>query len=156
MSTLLHRSAQRLDDLAFRLEAALTAQLRKCQSDVARLTAAVLHHNPRQGLAYARERLQDFRSRLDRSLERTLRRADLRIGALDARLHALSPLAVLDRGYALVLSAEGSLIRSIVQLNPGDELTTRLADGAFASRVESTAPNNPTSTYATRKKRRKN
>ncbi len=154
LSTLLHRSAQRLDDLAFRLEAALTAQLRQRQSDVARLTAVVLHHNPRQGLAYARVRLQDLRSRLDRSLERTLRRVDLRIGALDARLHALSPLAVLDRGYALVLNDEGSLIRSIAQLNPGDQLTTRLADGAFASRVESTVPNN--STNATRKKKRKN
>jgi exodeoxyribonuclease VII large subunit len=156
ISTLLHRSAQRLDDLAFRLEAALATQLRQRQSDVARLSAAVLHHNPRQGLAQARERLQDFRTRLDRSLERTLRRAALRIGALDARLHALSPLAVLDRGYALVLTGEGSLIRSIAQLNAGDQLTTRLADGAFASRVESTAPNSPTPTKAIRNKKRKN
>jgi exodeoxyribonuclease VII large subunit len=156
MSTLLHRSAQRLDDLAFRLEAALATQLRQRQTDVARLAAAVLHRNPLQGLAHTRERLQDFRTRLDRSLERTLRRATLRIGALDARLQALSPLAVLDRGYALVLTDEGSLIRSIAQLNPGDQLTTRLADGAFASRVESTTPNNPTPSKAIRNKKRKN
>lgn len=152
ISMLLHRSAQRLDDLTFRLEGTLTTQLRQRQSDVARLAAAVLHHNPRQGLAYARERLKDFRTRIDRSLERTLRRATVRIGSLDARLHALSPLAVLDRGYALVLTAEGSLVRSITQLHLDDQLTTRLADGTFASRVESTAPNDP----AVRKKKRKN
>jgi exodeoxyribonuclease VII large subunit len=45
-------------------------------------------------------------------------------------------LAVLDRGYALVLDAQGGLIRSTTQIEPGDRLTTRLADGAFTSRVE--------------------
>jgi len=156
VATLVHRCAQRLEDLTFPLEGEQTKQISQRQKNVARLAAAVLHHNPRQGLAYARERLQDFRTRLDRSLGRTLRRATVRIGALDARLHALSPLAVLDRGYALVLTAEGSLIRSITQLNPGDELSTRLADGNFTSRVESTATNNPTPTNTTQKKKRKN
>ncbi len=47
-----------------------------------------------QPLAEAHERLQALRTRIDRSLERTLRRAAVRIGAVDARLHSLSPLAV--------------------------------------------------------------
>jgi exodeoxyribonuclease VII large subunit len=140
VSALLHRQAQRLDDFSFRLESALTAQLRQRQDQVADLAAAVLRHDPRQSLAEARERLQALRARIDRSLERTLRRAAVRIGALDARLNSLSPLAVLDRGYALVLSAQGALIRSTDQLTSGDQLTTRLADGSFTSRVESTAP----------------
>jgi len=140
VSTLLHRQAQRLDDFSFRLESALIAQLRHRQDRVADLSATVLRHDPRQALADARERLQALRTRIDRSLERTLRRAAVRIGAVDARLHSLSPLAVLDRGYALVLSEEGALIRSTTQLNPGDQLTTRLADGSFSSRVASTTP----------------
>ncbi len=137
VSTLLHRQAQRLDDFSFRLESALTAQLRHRQDRVADLAATVLRHDPRQALADARERLQALSNRIDRSLERTLRRTAVRIGAVDARLHSLSPLAVLDRGYALVLSAEGALIRSTTQLAAGDQLTTRLADGSFSSRVES-------------------
>jgi exodeoxyribonuclease VII large subunit len=60
--------------------------------------------------------------------------------ALDARLHSLSPLAVLQRGYALVLDAEGTLVRSAASLAPGDQVTTRLSDGAFTSRVESIPP----------------
>ena len=40
------------------------------------------------------------------------------VSSLDARLHSLSPLAVLDRGYALVLAAEGGLIRSTAQIAP--------------------------------------
>jgi exodeoxyribonuclease VII large subunit len=136
ISTLLHRQAQRLDDFSFRQDAALGGQLRQQQRQVAGLSAAVLRHDPRQAIAHAREHLQACRTRIDRSLERTLQRSAVRIGALNARLHSLSPLAVLDRGYALVLSADGSLIRSTAQIAPGDQLTTRLADGSFTSRVE--------------------
>jgi exodeoxyribonuclease VII large subunit len=140
ISALLHRSAQRLDDFSFRLESALTARLRQHQRRVAELAAAVLHHDPRQAVAHAREHLSDLSARLLRSLERLLQFSASALGALDGRLHSLSPLAVLDRGYALVLSADGALIRSTSQLNSGDRLTTRLADGAFLSRVESTQP----------------
>ena len=143
MSTLLHRAAQRVDDLAFRLESTLNTQLRQQQSQVAGLTADVLHHNPRHALAHARERLQACAGRLDRSLERTLRRSAVGIGALQARLHSLSPLAVLDRGYALVLTPEGALIRSIAQLKSDQTVATRLADGVFLSRVRSTSPQEP-------------
>ena len=140
VSALLHRQAQRLDDFTFRIESALTTHLRQHQDHVAHLAATVLRHDPRQALASARERLQALRSRIDRSLERTLRRAAVRLGAVDARLNSLSPLAVLDRGYALVLSVDGALIRSTTQLTSGDQVTTRLADGSFTSRVESTTP----------------
>ena len=152
VSTLIHRQAQRLDDFSFRLESALTAQLRRRQDGVADLAATVLRHDPRQALSEARERLQALSTRIDRSLERTMRRAVVRLGALDARLNALSPLAVLDRGYALVLSAEGALIRSTAQLTTGNRVTTRLADGSFTSRVESTAPSKPKSINSSTKK----
>jgi len=139
VSTLLRRSAQRFDDLAFRLESALAGLFRLRQLDVAGLTAAVLRRDPRQALAQARERLLACRARLDHSIERLHRASAANLSALDARLRSLSPLAVLDRGYALVLSDAGSLIRSTAQLATGDRLTTRLADGVFTSRVETTA-----------------
>jgi exodeoxyribonuclease VII large subunit len=106
---------------------------------VADLAAAVLRHDPRRDLGLARERLAACRTRLDRALERIGHASRARLGSLDARLRSLSPLAVLDRGYALVHDAEGGLVRSIQQIAPGSEVTTRLADGAFISRVESAA-----------------
>ncbi len=139
MAALLHRQAQRLDDLAFRLGTALTAQLRGCQDHVVALAAAVWRHDPRQDLAQARERLQAGRNHLQRTLERQLHSHASALSSLDARLDSLSPLAVLDRGYALVLNAEGGVVRSVAQIGPGDPLTTRLADGVFTSRVESKA-----------------
>jgi exodeoxyribonuclease VII large subunit len=80
---------------------------------------------------------------MDRSIDRKLQRSMVRVSAVAARLHSLSPLAVLDRGYALVMDAAGSLVRSTAQLNTGDQVTTRLADGSFSSRVESTSPSKP-------------
>ncbi len=74
---------------------------------------------------------------MDRMVERTIHTARARLSALDAQLNSLSPLAVLDRGYALVLNGEGGLIRSVTQLGLGDEVQTRLGDGSFRSRVES-------------------
>ena len=138
VTTLLHRLVQRLDDATQRLDSELTAQLRLRQNRIAELAAAVLRHDPRQNLAHARVHLADMRARLDRCLERLVQSSAASLNALDARLHSLSPLAVLDRGYALVLSAEGALVRSTAQIAAGDRVTTRLAEGSFASRVEST------------------
>ena len=138
VAALLHRSAQRVDELVFRQESTLTAQLRRRQSHLSELTASVLHADPRQSVAHAREHLTDFRARIERSLERLIQHFTSRQSALDARLHSLSPLAVLERGYALVLDAEGGVVRSASALAPGDQLLTRLADGQFTSRVETT------------------
>jgi exodeoxyribonuclease VII large subunit len=143
VSAFLHRLAQRFDEAVLCLDTNMTAPLRARQNRVAELAAAVLHHDPRPKLAHARQHLADYRARLGRSIERLLESSNSTLGALDARLHSLSPLAVLDRGYALVLSPNGGLIRSTTQLAPGDRVNTRLADGSFASRVESTAPHSP-------------
>jgi exodeoxyribonuclease VII large subunit len=141
ISSQLHRMAQRLDDLTFRQGAALSSVLLQHRRQVADLTAAVLRHDPRQRLAQARQRLQACRTRLEHSMERKLRASASSVVAFNARLHSLSPLAVLDRGYALVLGEDGALIRSAAQLAAGDKVVTRLSDGAFISRVESAASN---------------
>ncbi len=90
-------------------------------------------------------RLDDARARLDRLADRSrqaLRQihADrrLRLARLAAGLEALSPLAVLARGYSLTFRRDDlSLIRSAGQVQPGQFIVTRLADGQITSRVES-------------------
>jgi exodeoxyribonuclease VII large subunit len=134
--SILHRLNQRLDDLGFGAEASLRTILNRRNREVAELAAAVLHHDPRRQLGRTRERLSSRSTRLDRSAERTLSAANARLDALHARLHSLSPLAVLERGYALVRSSDGRVIRSIAQVAGGDHVTTRLTDGEFSSVVE--------------------
>ena len=146
VNTLLHRLAQRLDELSLRMETVVSEQLRWQLRDVADLTAAVLRHDPRQQLGRARERLAVCRTHLDRTLERKVHESAAHLSALDARLHSLSPLAVLERGYALVMDAAGVVVRTTNQIAAGDKVTTRLSDGAFISRVESAAKNIATKT----------
>ena len=50
-------------------------------------------------------------------------------------MHALSPLAVLDRGYALAFTSDGRLVRSAEQLAPGDTLVAQFARGSAAAQV---------------------
>jgi exodeoxyribonuclease VII large subunit len=137
--TLLHRLAQRLDELSFRLESETSARLRRRQQYLAELAAAVLRHDPRRKLAKVREELAACLTRLHRIQERRLHESAAYWSALDAQLQSLSPLAVLERGYALVLDGKNKVIRSTRQIGPGDRVITRLSDGAFISYVESSA-----------------
>ena len=136
MTAILRRLEQRLDDLDFRAEAVVRAFVRVRCDRCVDLSATVQQYDPRQRLAHAGAHLMDFRSRLGRSMERKIEASASRLRALDARLRSLSPLAVLHRGYALVLNQQGSVVRSAEQLATGERLTTRLAEGSFVSRVE--------------------
>ncbi len=60
------------------------------------------------------------------------------VEALRQRLHALSPLAVLDRGYSITYGPHGVVLRRAADTAPGVRLTTRLADGTVESEVSST------------------
>jgi exodeoxyribonuclease VII large subunit len=139
IASMLHAREQQLDDLAARMEDAVCEPLRVRERRVSDLAASVLRHDPRQSLGRARERLAAGRMHLERSMERSLHIQAGTASALDARLHSLSPLAVLDRGYAIVLDEHGGLVRSAAEVAPGDIVTTRVSKGAFTSRVESTA-----------------
>ena len=133
---ILRGQSQRLDDLEFRMEGSVSGLIRIRQRDVAEMAADVLHHEPRQMLARARERLGVSETRIERSVERTVRRWSARVDGIDGRLRSLSPLAVLERGYALVLNKDGVVIRSVSQVKDGERLRTRLSDGEFGSTVD--------------------
>jgi exodeoxyribonuclease VII large subunit len=129
---------QRLDDAAGRMESEITAKLRSLRGRAEELTAAVLRHDPRQQLGQARQRLTAGHARMELALTHRLHEAAVMRGGLDARLNALSPLAVLDRGYALVQDEAGRVVRDAAQLGLGEQVVTRVSRGRFTSRVEST------------------
>jgi len=59
-----------------------------------------------------------------------------RLGRLAAQLHALSPVAVLGRGYALARAPDGRLLRRVADLPAGTGFALAVSDGAVAARVE--------------------
>ena len=58
------------------------------------------------------------------------------LGNMAGRLDALSPLTVLSRGYAIVQKEDGSVIKSIKTMKPGDRITIRVAGGRFGALFE--------------------
>jgi exodeoxyribonuclease VII large subunit len=69
-----------------------------------------------------------------------LERAAAKLQRLDGQLQALSPLGILERGYALVFDERGGLVTRASQLAPGEQIEARLARGKVRARVESTSP----------------
>ena len=64
-----------------------------------------------------------------------LERQRHRLSAVSGRLDALSPLRILERGYALVRDAEGRVLKRVAQLAPGLAFRLRVTDGEVAARV---------------------
>jgi exodeoxyribonuclease VII large subunit len=80
-------------------------------------------------------RLGGLAHELPRIIANRLRTEDLRLDGLLRRLDALSPLAVLRRGYSLTTAADGAVVLRAKDVKPGDRLTTRLAEGRLTSEV---------------------
>jgi len=57
------------------------------------------------------------------------------LNQLSGRLEALSPVAILERGYALVFDSSGNLVKSSSRLKAGEEITARLAKGTITAKV---------------------
>ncbi|HEX3454462.1 MAG TPA: exodeoxyribonuclease VII large subunit [Gaiellaceae bacterium] len=136
-----HEQDTPLCDLAADVRASTpTAAARLVVPDLEELLASL--ERARSGLGRgARRSVERHRERLTASATRLERAAGLlverRRSALDrsaARLRALSPLATLERGYAIV-RREGAVVRSATGLAPGDEVDVKLAEGGFTGTV---------------------
>jgi exodeoxyribonuclease VII large subunit len=90
----------------------------------------------RNRIDQARVRLAALADRAVRGVRRSLDDRRHRLAQLAASLEALSPLAVLARGYSLTFTEAGAPVRSPADVSPGDRLRTRLATGQIFSRVE--------------------
>lgn len=154
--------AQRVDELAGGLVAAWRRDVARRRERIAALRARLRH--PGERLALGRRRLVDLDGRLTRAMARRQEEATARLGraedrllpamrarivdrrrrleAVEGRLRALSPLAVLGRGYAIVEGPAG-LVRDPADVAPGDALSVRVAAGAFQARVEASPQEQP-------------
>ena len=131
---------QRLDTLTEELHTALHTRLQQERTRLnlcaARLSApSVLSH-----IHHAADRLTRQKQLLLTSLHNRLGTHRARLETLAARLSAASPQNALDRGFALVSTADGRLARDAAALHPGDELRIRLARGETTATVNHPHP----------------
>jgi exodeoxyribonuclease VII large subunit len=139
LQTLLGRRGQRLDDLRHRLESAAVRRLRAPAGRLASLTTRIERQNPSVRLAQAGRRLESADQSLIRHTFTAIAVRTTRLDHASTRLQALSPVAVLNRGYALVYAADGQLLRSSAETQPGASIRARLAHGTLVAEVTGTS-----------------
>jgi exodeoxyribonuclease VII large subunit len=120
-----------------RLAAGLRARAAAARGRLDALARHAAFRRPFQPIFDLSRRLDELDARCLRAVRGRLRVARQHADAVTGRLESLSPLAVLGRGYSLTQrTADGRLIRAAAELSPGQQITTRFAQGQAVSRVE--------------------
>ncbi|HEX3321591.1 MAG TPA: exodeoxyribonuclease VII large subunit [Terriglobales bacterium] len=136
MMDLINQRQQKIDELSFRIERTETSRLEACRRRWEGASAAIRHYDARRVLSGMRHELEArvaSMATLARSL--VLQRRG-RIETLHGQIAALSPIAILDRGYALVFDSKGRLLKDPAQVSPGERIRARVAKGDIAARVD--------------------
>jgi exodeoxyribonuclease VII large subunit len=131
----LQQRLQRLDDLMRRLAGAARAGLHHDGRRLARSRARLLERSPRQLLSERRGCHEALHTRLDRALREQLARCGHRLALAQRALDAVSPLATLTRGFAIVTRADGTLLTDAAAAADGESIEARLARGILVARV---------------------
>ncbi len=124
-----------LVSLAGRLDSAFQAVCEERQARLDELERRWLRASPLWQIQNGRQRLDDLSTRARLSLAHRLQLQHAHVAGLSSRLLALNPLAVLERGFAVVSRLDGSLVRSASQVKSGDDIQVQVADGKFAAEV---------------------
>lgn len=135
MADQINRRQQRLDDLRYRLINAQRALLNQYRQRLDLAAARVRYHDLRRVLAGTRQVLEGQVAALASAMRTQVLQQRSRAQQAVAHLQALSPLSILERGYALVFDAQGKLLKNSTQVRNGDQISARLARGRITAKV---------------------
>jgi exodeoxyribonuclease VII large subunit len=136
----LRERAQKLDELEARLRRAVERRIETRKLRLARLVTVVARASPAQRLARARERWRTVQADLRRALLQQVERTQQRLKLASRALQSLSPLATLERGYAIVTDGGGKVLTDAGTVARGAAIDVRLARGELAATVDKVSP----------------
>lgn len=127
---------QNLADRSTRLEQSLSAIFTIHQQKFQLAQSALERVSPRQRIYNTLQRQDELFARLDRAMTAQLQNLELRLEKESAHLKALSPMAVLARGYAIISDpATGKVVKHIAQIEPTLPIRVQILDGTFYAEV---------------------
>ena len=132
------RRQQRIDELRFRLDYANTRLQRHFAARLAGLEARLRRHDPTVRLGHVARRLELTGSRLKACSNQITASRRVRLERATLRLNALSPLAVLNRGYAIVYLEDGpreTVLQNAIEAQPSHVIRARLARGSVRATI---------------------
>ncbi|RDZ27977.1 exodeoxyribonuclease VII large subunit [Lysobacter silvisoli] len=127
---------RRQDEAARRLAAAWQRRLERERARLRHADAVLRATHPQRRLAALRERLAALAPRPRAALLRRLAHQSLQLRGLARSLEAVSPLATVARGYAILQREDGRVVRSVLDAAPGERLQARVQDGQLRLKVE--------------------
>jgi exodeoxyribonuclease VII large subunit len=139
-SRLLAQHNLRLDHLQAELGHALRLRLRRDRDRLSHCQAVLQRQDPRRLIAGFQGRVRENALRISFLIQRLLAAKRNQLGQTAAILDAVSPLAVLGRGYAIPRRADGSVLRSVKQAEVGGELNLTLHDGLLDCLISKIKP----------------
>jgi exodeoxyribonuclease VII large subunit len=136
----LQEQAQRIDELNVRIESAMRWTLQRQLREVQTAQLRLRENNPRKALEKKRLQVDRLAASLAGSISVLRTQWRGRLEREVGRLHALSPLGVLGRGYAITFDESGRVLDDAARVQPGDQVSIRLHKGKLKTRVEETWP----------------
>ncbi|MGD6898843.1 exodeoxyribonuclease VII large subunit [Bacillus infantis] len=109
------------------------AELKSEERD--RLLQRLVRNHPKDLYTEAKETHSRGSRALGRAMKEVLTTKQKEFSGMVSTLEALSPLKIMDRGYSLAYSGEGKLLKSVSQVEKGDDVQVKLADGTFNCKV---------------------
>jgi exodeoxyribonuclease VII large subunit len=133
----LARNLLHMDQLEARLKRTMHTRLRYLTGMIEEKTAKLWQSNPAISINSHKQRHDYLKQRLLAATAHQIEQYKQRLLNSSQTLHAVSPLATLNRGYSIsIVPSSGEIIRSTEQLKPGDVIQTRLAQGQFTSQIK--------------------
>ncbi len=130
---------RRQDELGRRLQAVMQRQLQQDQARLRHAQRGLRSSHPQQRLEALKQRLSALGGRPQSAIAHQLQHAQLRLRGVARSMEAVSPLATVARGYSILTrGADGALVRSVKQVQPGDVLQAKVGDGVLDLRVDDT------------------
>jgi exodeoxyribonuclease VII large subunit len=121
-----------------RLRQVITQRIAREQEWLAQVRSRPAVADPRNLITARSDELDELLARSRRTLSHRLERAADDIGHQRARAQALSPLATLQRGYAVLQDADGRVVTSVAQAPAGSAVSVRVADGRIHATTDRT------------------
>jgi exodeoxyribonuclease VII large subunit len=131
----LRRQHDSLRENRARLAAAMRRRILELQNDSQALRGEVMQLSPALAVQRSIGRLAEMRQRLAAGSNEALSDVTHRLALLGRALHSVSPLATLDRGYAIVKDAQGKVLTEAAGTKSGDEIRAQLSKGELVANV---------------------
>ena len=134
----LQRNAQRLDELEQRLNKSIHQTFAQLHQRLAMKSQKLQQFQPTVQILYHQQQLAYCQQRLQRAIQLKLLALKQRQAGISHTLQAVSPLATLERGYAIVQEHNTQrIVKSVTQMAENDLLDIRLSDGRIISQIKS-------------------